>query len=200
MPRTDHRHPRREGTPVRELHVVAVSDDGELVLGSGPEARGGYRLPVDEQLRRAIKGEVSSAGREGSGLSSALTPREIQARLRAGDTPDDVVRAAGVPMARNERLVAPTLAERALVVEQAQQATMSRARRGASALPLGESVTANLVRTAGLRPETIVWTAWREDTGAWIVAVSYVARSRLRTGRWAWDPRSHSVLSLDSQA
>ncbi|ERK63851.1 PF11268 domain protein, partial [Propionibacterium acidifaciens F0233] len=55
-------------------------------------------------------------------MDSALTPREIQSRIRAGESPDDVARAAGVPVDGIEGYAAPVLAEREHMAEMAQAA------------------------------------------------------------------------------
>src|SRR5438067_1012604 len=83
-----------------------------------------------DEARRA-EGE----GRPGR-PESALTPREIQARLRTGRTIDEVAREAGVTADWVERFARPILAEQAQIVEVARAMTFSKPRLGPSAEPL----------------------------------------------------------------
>ena len=60
-------------------------------------------------------------------MESSLTPREIQARVRAGETLEEVARAAGVIPDWVEPFAVPVLAEREFI---AQQARSQQVRRG----------------------------------------------------------------------
>ena len=61
-------------------------------------------------------------------MESALSPREIQARIRSGESVEDVARVAGVDRERVERFAAPVIAEREHVAGLAM--TSSARRRG----------------------------------------------------------------------
>jgi hypothetical protein len=153
---------------------------------------------VDERLRAALRGDLPPPG--SAAIESALSPREIQARLRAGATPEQVARAAGVPVVRVLRYAGPVLSERARVLEEAQAALMNRPRRGQSTVPLGDAVTAHLAATSGLRPETVEWSTFRRADGQWILTLRFVARNRNRRAQWLWDPHAHHVTSMDPLA
>lgn len=185
---------------MRDLHIVGVSDDGQyLLLGGQPDAdRASSRLRVDDRLNAAVRGRL---GRPGQGpAESALSPKEIQARLRAGQTPDQVARVAGVPVARVERYAGPVESERALMIEGARAAVLERARRGPSVVNLGEAVDVHLAATPGLRAESVQWSARRRDDGRWIVALSFLARGRAKTAEWSYDPAGRVVDALDATA
>ena len=186
---------------MRDLYVVAISDDGgHLVLAARPDAvKGSHRVPVDDRLRAALRGTLPAPGTSRA-VESALSPKEIQARLRAGETPEQVARIAGVPVTRVLRYAGPVMSERARMVDEARAATMTKARGGPSALPLGEAVDRHLAGTAGLKTETVDWAARRRDDGTWVVSLSFTARGRSRTGHWAWDPSGHQLTSLDAMA
>ncbi|HVB26567.1 MAG TPA: septation protein SepH, partial [Mycobacteriales bacterium] len=150
---------------MRQLHVVGLTDDGGhlLLAARAGAAKGTHRIEVDERLRAALRGSLPPPGH--AAAESALSPKEIQARLRGGETPEQVARVAGVPVARVLRYAEPVLAERRRVVDEARAATMIRPRRGASLRPLGDAVDEHLAATAGLRPDTVDWSARRRDDG-----------------------------------
>ncbi len=183
---------------MRELHVVALSEDGRsVVLATSPDAtRGGFRVLVDERLAAAVRGDL---GRPGATRppGQELTPKEIQARLRAGESPEQIAHTAGVDLGRVERFSGPVLSERARVIDAVQAAVLERPRSGASALPLGEAVQAHLDAQPHLREDSVQWTARREADGAWVVELSWVARGRTRAAAWRWDPAERTVVPED---
>lgn len=186
---------------MRELYIVAItSDGGHLVLAASPDAvKGSHVLPVDGRLQAALRGTLPAPG-SASAAESALSPKEIQARLRAGETPEQVAKVAGVPVTRVLRYAGPVMSERARMVDEARDAVMTKARAGASAVPVGAAADLHLAETPGLKPDTVDWTARRRDDGTWIVRLSYVARGRSRAAEWGWDPAQRVVTALDGYA
>lgn len=183
---------------MRDLHVVGVADDGRhLVLATSPDSAGDFRIVVDDRLHAAMRGEVTRATPDEPRPQSALTPREIQARLRAGDSPEEVAAAAGVSVDRVARYAVPVLAERARVIDEVRASVLARSRSGPASLPLGEAVDARLAALAALNEDTVSWAAGREEDGSWTVQVFYVVRGRGKSARWSWDPVTHVVSALD---
>ncbi|HVE99530.1 MAG TPA: septation protein SepH [Mycobacteriales bacterium] len=188
---------------MRELHVVALSSDGKhLVLAAKKGSlKGTYLVKVGPRLHRALNGELNAdSAAAPPPAESALTPKEIQARLRAGQTPERVARAAGVPVERVTRFYGPVLSERAQIIAAAREAVLVRARRGPSAAPLGESVTANLIAKGAPAGEDEVWSAHRRDDGSWVVGITATTRGRERLAQWLWTPASREVKALDPYA
>jgi len=94
---------------VRELHVVSVSEDGRHVLLSARKAAAGeFRVALDSRLAAALRGELPRPGETTAPVIS-LTPKEIQSRLRAGESSEQIAASAGVPVARVERFAGPVL-------------------------------------------------------------------------------------------
>ena len=184
---------------MRELHVVAVSEDGRHVLLATRKgmSRGDFRVALDDRLAAALRGELPRPG-ESTAPADALSPKQIQARLRAGESTEQIAASAGVPVARVERFAGPVLSEREGVINGTQAAVLTRSRRGPSGLPLGAAVARHLSEAAGYRPETTTWSARRQESGRWIVQLSYVARAKTRTAAWRYDPGTREVTSLDA--
>jgi hypothetical protein len=183
---------------VRQLTVVAVSDDGTQVLlaATVDAAKPTHSIAIDDRLAAAVRGELDTGPRR----ESALTPKEIQGRLRAGDTPEQVAKAANVPVSRVLRFFGPVASERDRIITQAQATTMRRTRAPAATLPLGEAVEQRFAATAGLRRETVEWSAKRRDDGAWVVALTYSAKGGQRRAAWLWQPAQHDLTALDANA
>ena len=183
---------------MRQLHVLGVSDDGQALLLGPSAGKASHRLRLDDKLRAAVRGQLSAVGVDRA--ESALTPKEMQARMREGATPEEVAKEAQVPVARVLPYAAPVIAERQRIVEQARAATLHRSRGPNGQRPLGDVVDAHLGETAGIKSETVEWTARRRRDGAWVVLLSYVARGGRRAASWLWRPVERDLTALDSSA
>lgn len=184
---------------MRQLYVVALSEDGRSVLlaTSRSAKTGGFSVAIDDRLAAALRGDLPRPG-EAQVRDSGVTPKEIQARLRAGESPEQIAASAGVPVSRVERFAGPVLSERERIIEEARATYVGRSRRGPSTLPLGDAVDAALAETSGLRPESVTWTARRLESGHWLVQVSYVARARTKTSSWVYEPHTRSITASDA--
>jgi hypothetical protein len=185
---------------VRQLEVVAVSDDGTYVLLASDEnaARATHAVRIDGRLHAALRGDLEDDSDDRR--ESELSPRDIQSRLRAGETPEEVARAAKVSLPRVMRYAGPVISERERIVDQARAAVLQRSRGPELTTPLGEMVEKRLAETVGLRPETVGWDAKRREDGAWLIELSYVARGGSRTASWLWQPGERELASLNSLA
>ncbi|WP_329568133.1 septation protein SepH [Kitasatospora sp. NBC_01266] len=182
---------------VPELRVVAVSNDGtRLVLKAADSTE--YTLPIDERLRAAIRGDRPRLGQIEIEVESHLRPRDIQARIRAGASAEEVAQAAGISVDRVRRFEGPVLAERAFMAERARKTPIRRP--GESTGPqLGEAVAERLVLRAAEK-DTERWDSWRRDDGTWEVALSYRSDGEGRTASWTYDPPRRLVQPNDDEA
>jgi hypothetical protein len=184
---------------VRQLHVLGVSDDGDtLLLGTSAKGKVTHRLSLDNRLRQAVRGQLTAPGSDRA--ESVLSPKEIQARLRAGATPDEVAKVARVPVARVLPYFAPVEAERERIVEEARSAVLHRSRGPQPTQPLGGVVDARLREVAGLKDDSVAWTARRRADGSWVVRLTYTARGGQRRAEWLWRPAGREVTALDVSA
>jgi hypothetical protein len=184
---------------VRQLRVLGVSDDGaSLLLGTADNGRATHQVPLDDRLRAAVRGQLAAS--TGDRVESALSPKEIQARLRAGDSPEAIAKAAGVPVARVLPYAAPVEAERQRIIDEARAVPVSPPRGPKASRPLGDAVDARLAEVAGLKPESIEWSARRRPDGAWVVSLSYAARGGRRSAAWLWHPAERELTAEDLSA
>jgi hypothetical protein len=183
---------------VRQLHVLGVSDDGEALLLGPSAGKASHRLRLDDKLRAAVRGQLSAVGVERA--ESALSPKEMQSRLREGASPEEVAKEAQVPVARVLPYAAPVIAERERIVEQARAAVLHRSRGPNGQRPLGEVVDVHLNDAAGLKPESVEWTARRRRDGAGEVHLAYAARGGRRAAPWLWRPLERDLTALDASA
>jgi len=178
-----------------ELELVGLHDDGEhLVLAHADGQR--FRVRIDEPLRAAVRRDrpqLEQLRAEGAGT---LSPREIQARIRAGATTQEVAESSGLSVAHVRRYEGPVLAEREYVAEQARA---TRVGREHDAPVLGDLVTDRLA-ARGVDLASLAWDAAREATGPWYVLARFRVDDAPHVARWTFDPAARALVADEDEA
>ncbi|MEV6288066.1 septation protein SepH [Kribbella sp. NPDC051770] len=186
---------------MREARLVGLSQDGTKLVLAVAETGEEFAVPVDDRLRAALRGDRARLGQLEIQMESALRPRDIQARIRAGESVEAVAAVAQMPMERVLAFAGPVLAERDHVANLAQRASVRR--RGGGDAPtrnLGAWVTERL-RIRGVDPGAAEWDAWRREDGRWAVRVSYpVADEDEKVAMFAYDAPGRYAVPDDDEA
>ncbi|UVS76820.1 septation protein SepH [Actinokineospora sp. UTMC 2448] len=185
---------------MRALRVVGLADGGKTVICEDPARGERFTLPADERLRAAARGDVTRLGQIEIELESQMRPREIQARIRAGESVEQVAEAAGIPTAKVERFAYPVLLERSRTAELAQRAHPVR-EDGPDLQTLGE-ICLHAFTLRGQDYTAAVWDSWRGEDGKWIVQLCWQAGRSVNRAHWAFHPGAHggTVQPLDEHA
>lgn len=176
-----------------ELTLVGLDDDGEHVVLEGPDGQR-FRVRNDEALRAAVRRDRPHLEQARVEAAGALPPREIQARVRAGETAEEIAEASGMPVELVRRYDGPVLAERSWVADQARA---TRIGHEPSAPVLGDLVTDRLA-TREVRQTS--WDAFRAGNGPWTVEVRFEVGGADRSARWSYDAANRRVRALDDEA
>ncbi len=159
--------------------MVGLSEDRtSVVLRAGAET---FELALAD-VRQAERA-AAPVGREAGPVG--LSPRDIQQRIRRGESASDIADAAGVPLAAVQRYEGPVLAEREHQARLAQRAEVD-------GRVVGELVRSHLARVA---PEaaTVAWDCWLTDSGRWDVRAS----AGREVVRLRWDALNRRVQAVD---
>ncbi len=182
---------------MHELRLVAVSEDGSYAVLVVPGRSGRFALPIDERLRTVARGQFSRLAQYEIEVESPLRPKEIQDRIRAGETAEEIADAAGLPVERIRRFEGPVLAEREFRAKEAQRATV-RSQSGPGPR-LGEIVTERLA-DVGVSADEADWDSRKRQDGNWQVQIAYTVAGRMYVAEWVYDPRSRHVVPDDDEA
>lgn len=184
---------------MQDLTLVGVHDDGEHLVLAGAEGQR-FRVRVDEPLRAAVRRDRPRLGQLQIEMDGRLRPREIQARIRAGESAQDIADDAGLPLEHVRRYEGPVLAEREFVVRQARAVRLRGVSRLDGTVPtLGELVTERLAAREVEHGEGS-WDAWRTEDGTWIVNLMFTAGTRERRAQWTFNPQLRHVVAQDDEA
>ncbi|MDI3241608.1 septation protein SepH [Arthrobacter sp. AL08] len=197
---------------MQDLRLVGVHDDGEhlLLSGTGGEM---FQLPIDEALRVAAS---RTAAKAASGAAPiAMSPRDIQARIRSGSTAAEVAELSGIPLAKVQRYEGPVLAEREHVAAQAQKVEVAapapghdvyRSVFGDQPALLGDMV-AHRLSAHGIDASTVEWDSWRRPDGSWNVVARFEAKAGGPAGigeeppaMWTFSPARKSLQNANRWA
>lgn len=185
---------------MRALRVIGLSDDGKSVICEDPARGERFTIPADERLRAAARGDVTRLGQIEIELESQMRPREIQARIRAGESVEQVASTAGVPAQKVERFAYPVLLERSRTAELAQRAHPVR-EDGPDVQTLSE-VAAHAFGLRGQDYSAAGWDSWRGEDGRWVVQLRWSTGRSDNRAHWAFHPGAHggTVVALDDHA
>ncbi|MEV6306149.1 septation protein SepH [Actinoplanes sp. NPDC051861] len=185
---------------MRPVRFVALSEDGHALVLADEVGRL-LALPIDDR----ISGALNEGPQTGPGMAVAvmapdsapsLSPRDIQARIRSGESAEDVARIAGVPVDRVLRYAGPVLQERAML---AQHARRTRLKTSDSGQPLAEVVDSRLAQH-GIDTEKISWDAFRRDDGTWRIVATWPSGKATAQAIWDLDKGRQVVSPHDDMA
>lgn len=191
---------------MRQLKVVGLDVDGKHIIcegfGANGDAADKFRLAIDDRLRAALRGDGARVAQTQIDIevSKMLSPKDIQARIRAGASVEQVAAATQADQHRIQRFAHPVLLERARAAELATAAHPILP-DGPSVLTLLETVTAALV-ARGLDPDNTRWDAWRNEDGRWTVQLTWKAGRSDNLAHFRFSPGAHggTITAVDDGA
>lgn len=187
---------------MRELEVVGLDVDGKHIICEADDPADTFKLLIDDQLRAAVRGDRVRLAQTQFDIEvmSMLRPKEIQARIRAGASVEQLAAATGEDIERIQRFANPVLLERSRAAELATAAHPVLA-DGPAVLTLLETVTTALV-ARGLSPDDTSWDAWRNEDGRWTVQMAWKAGRSDNVAHFRFTPGAHggTVTAVDDAA
>lgn len=188
---------------MRLLRLIGPSEDGTSLTLQAQDGAERFSISIDAELRAACSTQPSGKAPASKAEHPPLTqhhnpsPREIQTRVRAGETAEAIADEADLPLERVMRFAYPVLQERTRVVDEARRA---RARRQDGRLePFGELIDARLSRH-GVEPHTVRWDAYRREDGGWTVTAMFSVQERELRVKFSFVLMNRTVSALDDIA
>ncbi|SPM40560.1 hypothetical protein MNAB215_2761 [Mycobacterium numidiamassiliense] len=163
---------------MRELKVVGLDADSKYVICEGDNPGDRFKLAADDRLRELLHGDKASPEQPQLDIevTNLLSPKEIQAKIRAGASVEQVAAASGSDLSRIRRFAHPVLLERYRAAELAT-AAHPQLPDGPSVMTLLETVSTAMV-SRGLPTDGLSWDAWRTEDNRWTVQLAWkVGRS-----------------------
>ena len=173
-----------------ELELLGTSADGEsLVLTDAQGER--YSVLISDELRGATRRDRPRV--ELAPARPTLAPRDIQALLRAGATPQEIASEHGMEVSAVERFEAPVQAEKDYAL------TRARAVRIGEGGPTMGDLVVDRLAARGVDPASLEWAATREAGEPWQIIVTFVQGAAEHAAHWHLS-NSSSLEAIDQEA
>lgn len=132
-------------------------------------------------------------------MSNALSPREIQQRMRAGESISDLVADSGMPVERIEAFAGPILAERKHITSAALSSPARKMGESANHRNLTDVAKEHLTQR-GVDFDTVQWDACRLAPKKWIVKASYELGTRTHEAHFKFDQMGRFSVAVNDDA
>lgn len=187
---------------MRELKVVGLDPDSKYLICESDDPAEQFKVAADDHLRTLLrdKAEPPEHPQLEIEVTNMLSPKEIQAKIRAGASVEQVAAASGSEVSRIRRFAHPVLLERFRAAELATAAHPMLA-DGPAVLTLLETVSAALV-TRGLSHDKLSWDAWRNEDNRWTVQLAWKVGRSDNVAHFCFTPGAHggTVTAIDDAA
>lgn len=177
-----------------ELELLGIGADGESLVFFDSEGER-YVAPITDELRAAARRDRPRIEAAPDPARQALRPRDIQALLRAGATPEDIAARHGMEVAAIARYEAPVAAEKNYALQRALSTTIGSVADGPA---MGDLVVDRLA-ARGVDPSTLVWSAQREANGPWQICLTFIQGAAEHGAHWLL-PSSGVLEAVDQEA
>ena len=186
---------------MRELTLIGLDVGGKHIICEGGEPADKFLIRLDDRLRAAVRGERSRPGQtRDNEVRGVLRPKDIQSRIRAGASVQEVADSAGMDVAKVERFAHPVLLERLRAAELAGAAHPVLA-DGPAVETLLETITAALA-DRGLSTDSTTWDAWRGEDSRWTIRMGWQAGLSENVAHFRFSPGAHggTITAIDESA
>jgi hypothetical protein len=177
---------------MQELKVIGV-ENGALLAASEEGDR--FRIPIDEVLQSRLR-QTQTEPTSGPKLS----PREVQAHIRAGMSAEDVAAVTGASLDFVRRFEGPVVAEREYIVSCALSVPVHTA---IDPDPIEGGANFGSVireRLASLGATNERWASWKEPGAGWVVKLAFTSDDIDHDARWAFEPKKNSLSPVGNEA
>jgi len=177
---------------MQDLKVIGV-ENGALLAASEEGDR--FRIPIDAVLQSRLRQTQTD-----SSVRAKLSPREVQAHIRAGMSAEDVAAVTGASLDFVRRFEGPVVAEREYIVSSALSVPVHTA---IDPDPSDEPANFGGVireRLASLGATNERWASWKEPGAGWIVKLAFTADDIDHDARWGFEPKKNSLAPIGSEA
>jgi hypothetical protein len=191
---------------MRQLRLLRQDPDRGNLIFKAADSDEHFTLFVDEMVRAAVRFEVPhtlerapEAPRPAADPAPAVSPRDIQTRVRAGDTPEAVAAEFGIPVEKVLRFAAAVVEERARIADEARRARAHRPAGDGQTVVFGEAVDQRY-SAHGISPATVSWDSYRREDGEWVVTARWHGGEGEHSAEWTFHRATRTVAPVDDTA
>lgn len=188
-----------EGTPAATTQAEQDPEQDTERESSGEDVAAATQPAEDKQVSHLQVAGTESSQKPAPRMSDALPlrPAEIQSRIRAGASPEELAEEIGFPVSRLESFAHPVLLERARIAELAKQAHPVR-EDGPAKLTLWE-ILATAFAARGHSLSEAEWDAYRHKGEPWVVKIVWKAGLSENEAEWTFKQSMTSAATVEAR-
>jgi hypothetical protein len=182
-----------------ELRLTGKTPDGvhlALTDNDGNE----HTLRISDTLRATVNQPRLTSVPVGD-ENEVMSVKEIQRRLRAGETMEVIARDGNISVDKVERFAGPILQERLFIIDQVHGLTPRRdGKETAKDAPTFLDIVISKLAPRGVDIDAIDWNTWRIEDGSWTIELHYPNRDGVGSAQFSFDTHRRSITPLDDNA
>ena len=176
-----------------ELRLTGKSDDGShinLVDNNGTE----FSLRISDTLRATVNQPRLSSVPSIDAVET-ISVKEIQRRLRAGDSFEQIARDGQITVEKVERFSGPIMQEREYILDRTRELVMRKDVHRIE-MTFRDVVLAKLA-PRGVDTDEVSWNTWRLADGTWHIELHYPNRDGNGVATWNFDLSRRALGATD---
>jgi hypothetical protein len=176
-----------------ELRLDGKTDDGSHLSLVDTDGNN-YSLRISDTLRATVN-QPRLTSVPAIDAVETISVKEIQRRLRAGDSFEEIAREGQTTVDKVERFSGPIMQEREYILENARNLIMRKDVHRVD-LTFREVVLAKLA-ARGVDTDEVSWNTWRQPDGTWHIELHYPNRDGNGIATWTFDLSRRALDASD---
>ena len=179
-----------------ELRLTGKNPEGTHLTLTNPIGEE-FTVRISDTLRATVN-QPRLAAVAASDDVETMSVKEIQRRLRSGDTMDVIARDGRISVEKVERFAGPILQERVYILDQAFAVVLRK--ESAREQETFQDVVSSRLAPMGVDSDSLSWNTWRIDDGTWTIDLSYPNRDGHGSATWNFDLNRRSITATNENA
>jgi hypothetical protein len=184
---------------MRQLRFLRQGEDPDHAVCESADGGEQFLLLIDRAMRDALRADLPRLPHAEPEREAPISPREIQMRVRAGESPEDLAADADMPLERVMRFAAAVLQERARIADTARHSRARRPSGDGQPVEFGPTVDARF-EAHGIDSAAVQWGAYRDNDGQWVVVAQWMGGESERQAEWSFHLGTRTITPLDDAA
>ena len=179
-----------------ELRLTGKNPEGTHLTLTNPIGEE-FTIRISDTLRATVNQPRLSAVVASDDVET-MSVKEIQRRLRAGETMDAIARDGQISVEKVERFAGPILQERVYILDQAFAVVLRK--ESARDQETFQDVVISRLAPMGVDSDSLSWNTWRIDDGTWTIDLAYPNRDGHGSATWNFDLNRRSITATNENA
>jgi hypothetical protein len=179
-----------------ELRLTGKNPEGTHLTLTNPIGEE-FTVRISDTLRATVNQPRLTAVVASDDVET-MSVKEIQRRLRSGETMDVIARDGHISIEKVERFAGPILQERVYILDQAFSVVLRK--ESARDQETFQDVVISRLAPMGVDSDSLSWNTWRIDDGTWTIDLAYPNRDGHGSATWNFDLSRRSITATNENA